>query len=172
MPPFRRFLPNLLMSALALAGCSPTEQPSSAPAEASAGATAPDAPLPMPAIDTANASQFAEGGSQLETPEFPRTGSVTVQGSVKGDTSPVYAVAAAKGQTLTVTLQSPSSNLYVNVSDAKDHSGAALHRGEVDGPSAKLTAPADMTYVITPFQPRAQARRGESGDFSLAFARD
>jgi len=68
-------------------------------------------------------------------------------------------------------METDSSNLYFNVSEATDHSGAAVHRGEVDGQSATLTADRDMTYVIAPFQPRATARRDEAGDFTLTISR-
>lgn len=103
---------------------------------------------------------------------FARTGSTTVQGQVSGDTAPVYAVPVAAGQTLTATFASPSANLYFNVSDAADHSGAALHRGEVDGATATLKAERDTTFVIQPYQPRAMARRGETAPFTLTVSRD
>jgi len=158
------------LAALALlAACSPkapekTEAPATPQVAAAAAA--------LPAVDTANAQQFVGEGGALTPLTFDRSGTTTVTGSVVGDKAPVYAVPVAAGQTLTVTFQSDSSNLYVNVSDAADHSGAALHRGETDGASATLKADRDMTFVIAPFQPRATARRNEAGEFSLTVARD
>ena len=102
---------------------------------------------------------------------FAQVGTQTVQGVVRGYAAPVYAVPVAKGQTLTVEFAPSNTNLYINVSDAADQSGAALHRGETDGATASLKADRDTTYVIAPYQPRAMARRGENGDFSLTVTR-
>lgn len=163
-----------LVMALDLAACGQAENKAAekAPPRASTPvAEAPPAPS-LPAVDVENARQFVVGDAALEMPTFERTGATTVKGAVRGDTAPVYAVPLAQGQTLTVTFAPASSNLYINVSDAADHSGAALHRGEVDGPTATLKAERDMTFVIKPFQPRAMARRNETGEFSLTIARD
>lgn len=159
---------------LGLAACGQTEnkaaeEPAAAPAPvASAAATAPS----LPAVDAENARQFATGEDTFEALTFDRTGATTVKGLVRGDAAPVYAVPVAAGQTLTVTFAPANTNLYINVSDAADHSGAALHRGEVDGQTATLKAERDMTFVIAPYQPRAMARRNETGEFSLTVARD
>lgn len=159
------------LSGLALlAACSPSK-PEKAEAPAAPPAVAAPAAPALPPVDTANAQQFATNGATLTPLTFERGGSTTVTGSVVGDKAPVYAVPVAAGQTLTVTFQSDSANLYVNVSDAADHSGAALHRGEMDGRTATLKADRDMTFVIVPFQPRATARRNETGAFSLTVAR-
>ena len=126
----------------------------------------------LPPADVENARQFATGEDTFEALTFDRSGATTVKGMVRGDAAPVYAVPVAAGQTLTVTFAPSNTNLYVNVSDAADHSGAALHRGEVDGQTATLKAERDMTFVITPYQPRAMARRNETGEFSLTVARN
>ncbi|MEG1451230.1 hypothetical protein [Brevundimonas sp.] len=152
---------------LGLAACGqeaakPVEQPS-APAQ-----TAPEA---LPALETANAQQFVPEGGSLVPLELDSAGNITVTGTVTGYVAPVYAVAVAQGQTLSVDFKTDSTNLYVNISDAADHSGAALHRGEVEGAKATLTAPRNMTFVIIPYQPRATARRNETGDFSLTVSR-
>lgn len=167
-----------LVSALGLYACSPSEPaadkaaaPPTAATEAPPAAAAA-APPPLPATDLENARQFVQEGDALEELTFDRSGSTTVKGIVKGDAAPVYAVPVSQGQTLTVTFAPSNSNLYVNVSDAADHSGAALHRGEVDGNAATLKAERDMTFVITPFQPRATARRNEAGEYSITVARD
>lgn len=161
-----------LVMAFGLAGCGQAENKAAEKASPPAPvAEAPPAPA-LPAVDVQNSRQFVVGDATLETPAFARNGATTVKGAVRGDTAPVYAVPVAQGQTLTVTFAPANSNLYVNVSDAADHSGAALHRGEVDGPTATLKADRDMTFVIKPFQPRAMARRDEVGEYSLTIARD
>jgi len=157
-----------LAGALLLTAC---QQPSPETSATSEPAPAPAAP-PLPAIDTVNAQQFVMDGGSLVSLDFARDGSTTVEGGVAGDAAPVYAVPVAAGQTLTVVFSSPSANLYANVSDATDHSGAALHRGEMDGATATLKADRDTTFVITPSQPRAMARRGETAPFSLTVSRN
>lgn len=168
----RIIAPVLGLAGLALVAACNSGQPEKAEAPAEPAPAAAPAPAALPAIDTANARQFVTEGGALTPLTFDRSGSTTTTGAVTGDKAPVYAVSAAAGQTLTVTFQSDSDNLYVNVSDAADHSGAALHRGEVEGGTASLKADRDMTFVIAPFQPRAAARRNESGNFSLTVARD
>ena len=98
--------------------------------------------------------------------------SVTKEGMVKGYAAPVYAVPVASGQTLKVAFKPSNTNLYFNISDAADQSGAAVFRGEVDGQAAELKASKDTTYVITPFQTRATARRGSEGGYSLTISRN
>ncbi|MDP1615735.1 hypothetical protein [Phenylobacterium sp.] len=162
-----------------LAGCSDRErdraEPPAAeapPAPAAAPETTPPVPT-LPAVDVANAEQFVtDEGDRLETLTFDTVGEMTVEGVADGAVAPIYAVPVAAGQTLTAKLESSSSNIYFNVSDAADHSGAALFRGEVEGEAASLTAPRDMTYVLTPFQPRASARRGETAPYRLTVARN
>lgn len=164
----RLFSLSLLSGAMLLAGCgAPDAKKPATPAPPPAAKVVP----PTPPVDAANARQFLTGDSTLVVIDFPRTGSLTMKGSVKGDAAPVYAVALASGQTLTVTFKPSNTNLYFNVSDAADHSGAALHRGEVDGGTATVKADRDMTLVIKPFQPRALARRGAVGDFTLTLSR-
>ena len=152
---------------LGLAACNQEPAKPSTPPSA----PAPVAPKVLPALETANATQFVPEGGSLVPLEFGTEGTISVTGTVTGYAAPVYAVAVAQGQTLTVDFKTDSTNLYMNISDAADHSGAALHRGEVEGTTATLTAPRNMTFVITPFQPRAMARRNESGDFTLTVTR-
>lgn len=160
-----------LVFALALSACSPSDQASTEKAGPQPQA-AVDAPPPLPAVDLESARRFVQEGGALQELAFDRSGSTTVQGAVKGRAAPVYAVPVSQGQTLAVRFTPSNSNLYFNVSDAADTSGAALHRGEVDGNAATLKAARDMTFVITPFQPRAMARRDETGEFSITVARD
>jgi len=174
-----RFRPLMAgAAALALlAACSDRERDQAEPAAPPppAPAAAPETPPPvptLPAIDVANAEQFVtDEGDRLETLTFPPTGSLTIEGEADGYVAPVYVVPVAAGQTLIVTLKSASTNIYFNISDAVDHSGAALFRGEMDGATATLTAERDMTYVVTPFQPRASARRGEVAPYRLTVGR-
>lgn len=115
----------------------------------------------LPAVDTAAAQRLISPDETLQTLRFPIRGTTQVSGTVEGYKGVAYLVPVAKGQTLTVTLESPSSNAYFNVHDAADSSGAAVFNGNSGERSARLTAPADTTYVIRPFQPRATARRNE-----------
>ncbi len=163
-------VPVLALVALGVAACG--QSGSSEPAAvASSEVAAPEAAPSLPAVDEAGARRFLQGDGVLTSLDFDRDGAATVKGVVSGDTAPVYAVPVAKGQTVKVRMETASSNLYFNVSDSADDSGAALFRGEVEGAEASVTADRDMTYVITPFQPRATARRGASGDFSLTITR-
>ncbi|MBK5964405.1 hypothetical protein CCR95_09990 [Thiocystis minor] len=125
------------------------------------GTTRPSEPSRLPAVDTAAAQRLISPDETLQTLNFPVVGATQVSGTIDGDKSPAYLVPVATGQTLTVTLESPSNNAYFNVHDAADSSGAALFNGNSGERTARLTAPADMTYVIRPFQPRASARRNE-----------
>ncbi|WP_438852831.1 hypothetical protein [Brevundimonas nasdae] len=162
---------SLFAGVLLCAACSEPQaaKPPSAPSEA---APAPESKaVVLPNVDTTNAQRFVQGDSKLEVLNFAQVGAQTVQGVVRGYAAPVYAVPVAKGQTLTVEFAPSNTNLYINISDAADQSGAALHRGETDGPTASLKADRDTTYVIAPYQPRAMARRGENGDFSLTVTR-
>lgn len=187
----KRFMPaaltgGLLSLSLALAACG--DRPGAAPEAASeatsdlsggpaaapqAVSPAPDAAQALPAVDEAAARAFVrEEGSTLEVLTFERVGSVTREGTVKGYAAPVYAVPVAAGQTLKVAFKPSNANLYFNISDAADQGGAAVFRGEVDGQTAELKASKDTTYVITPFQPRATARRGSEGGYSLTVSRN
>jgi len=192
LAPFNRRKPEIEMTACArfrplMAGaaalllvvaCSDRERDQAEPAAPApaAPALAPETPAPvpsLPAVDIANAEQFVtDEGDQLETLTFDPVGEMTVEGVADGSVAPIYAVPVAAGQTLTATLESANPNIYFNISDAADHSGAALFRGEVEGEAARLTAPRDMTYVLTPFQPRATARRGETAPYRLTVARN
>lgn len=158
---------------LAVAACGPAEpaaEPASAPSAEMAPVAAPGAPLPT--ADLEGARRLAPAGADVQAVSFERTGSTTVTGSVKGDVAPVYAVPLAAGQTLTATFKGSNANLYFNAFDASDASGTALHRGELNGDTVTFKTTAPMTVVLTPFQPRAMARRNEGGDFTLTVTRD
>ena len=132
---------------------------------------APAAPS-VPSVDTAGAQGLLSADETLQVVSMPATGSTTVSGTVAGYESNAYAVPVGAGQTLRVDFQSSNTNLYMNIHDTADQSGAAVHRGEVDGPSAVLSPAAPTTYLIRPFQPRAMARRNETGDYTIQIARN
>ncbi|MEA3277488.1 MAG: hypothetical protein U9Q81_19830 [Pseudomonadota bacterium] len=127
--------------------------------------------LTLPAANTAAAQRLISPDETLQTLSFPAIGSTRASGTIDGYKSPAYLVPVAKGQTLTVVLESPSSNAYFNVHDAADSSGLALFNGNSGERTARLTAPADMSYVIRPFQPRASARRNEKVPYSFTVER-
>lgn len=156
---------------MACAACDPAPAAREPAAAAATEVQDSPAPAPSPVIDRAAAERFAHDGGALEIPELPASGALILKGAVKGDTAPAYAFALAAGQTLTVAFAPSNASLYFNLSDAADTSGAALHRGEVDGAEATVVATRDMTVVVTPFQPRAMARRGETGDYALTVTR-
>lgn len=182
-----RFAPIALLGlSLALAACG--EGPGAAPQAASeatpdlsggpaaapqAVSATPGADRPLPTVDEAAVRAFVrEDGATLEVLAFDRVGSVSKAGMVKGYGAPVYAVPVAAGQTLTVVFKPSNTNLYVNISDTAETNGAAVFRGEVDGETAELKASRDTTYVIAPYQPRAMARRGAEGGYSLTVSRN
>lgn len=161
----------VVTTALVCAACDPapsTPEPAAAPAADTPAALTPPAP---PTVDRTAAERFVHDGGGLEVPDLPAAGDLVLKGTVRGYAAPTYAFALAAGQTLNLVFAPSNTNLYFNVSDATDTSGAALHRGEVDGAEAVVTATRDMTLVVTPFQPRAMARRGETGDYVLTVSR-
>lgn len=125
----------------------------------------------LPSVDTAGAQSLLSADEALQPLSFPAEGSTTVTGSVVGYRSTAFAVPVAAGQTLAVDFEPSNTNLYMNIHDTADQSGAAVFRGEMEGAQATLTPAEPTTYLIRPFQPRATARRGERGDFTIAFAR-
>jgi len=133
---------------------------------------APAAPAALPAANTEGARALLSRDETLQVLDFPRTGSTTVQGRVVGARATAHAVPVAAGQTLTVTFRPSNPSLTMNIHDAKDSSGAALHRGEIDGNTAKLTATTATTYLIRPGLPRNSVRRGTAANYSLTVARD
>lgn len=152
-----------------VSACSePTQEPADAPAR---NAPTAAAETPLPTVDLAALQAKAFPGETLTAVEFPRVGSRVVTGRVAGDASQAWVVPVAAGQTLTVAFAPSNANLYVNVFDAADASGAAVHRGEIDGADATLTVTADAVFIIRPFQPRAMARRDQTGDYTLTIGR-
>jgi hypothetical protein len=134
-------------------------------------AQTPAAPS-LPTVDTAGAQGLLSPDETLQVVSLPPAGSTTVSGTVVGYRSNAYAVPVAAGQTLTVEFQPSNTNLYINIHDTGDQSGAAVFRGEVEGMRAVLTASAPTTYLVRPYQPRAMARRDERGDYTLRITRN
>jgi hypothetical protein len=158
-----------LAAALALAACGQqAAKPTEAPAETPAAPT--PAPVAAPALDPAALKGQLSPDETLEVVALDASGAASVSGEVKGYKAPVYAVPVAAGQALSVAFEPSNSNLYMNIVDAADTSGAAVHRGEVDGPNATVTAAKAGVYLIRPFQPRATARRDEAGTFKLTIS--
>ena len=160
---------------LGLAACSGPAQPAKETAAEATPAAPAAAPTPavvtLPVVDTATVQARLTPDNTLEVLTFAPAGTTTASGEIKGYKAPVYAVPVAAGQTLVVAFASANTSLYMNVTDAADASGAAVHRGEVDGPNATLTAAKDTTYLLQPFMVRAAARRGESGPFEITVTR-
>ena len=132
-------------------------------------ASADEASLPAPNI--AGARQLISQNETLNVLKFPTVGSRRIKGLIDGYRHPAYLVPLAQGQTLTVILNSPSANAYFNIHDAADASGQALFNGNTGERTARLTAPAALTVLIRPFQPRASARRKEHVPYGLSVER-
>lgn len=130
-----------------------------------------DTPI-LPVTDTASARALISPDETMESLDFPAVGSTQVSGTVDGYKHPAYLVPVAEGQTLTVVLESPSYNAYFNVHEATDSSGFAVFNGNSGERTARLVAPAAMTYVIRPFQPRASARRNEQVPYRITVERN
>ncbi len=95
--------------------------------------------------------------------------SVSLSGSVNGDDTPVYVVSARRGQTMTVTV-SGSPNVSFNIYAPGDKPGEseAMFIGATGGNSFTGPLAESGDYLIQLGQPRAQARRNEASDYSLA----
>ena len=160
---------------LGLAACSGPAQPAKETAAEATPAAPAAAPAPavvtLPVVDTATVQARLTPDNTLEVLTFAPAGTTTASGEIKGYKAPVYAVPVAAGQTLTVAFKPSNTSQYLNVVDAADTTGAAVHRGEVDGPDASLTADKDTVYLLKPFLVRAAARRGESGTFEITVTR-
>jgi hypothetical protein len=125
----------------------------------------------LPPVDETGAQRLIGPEQTVQTLSFPPVGSTKVSGRIIGYKSTAYAVPVATGQTLVVTMESPSDNAYFNVQNAADSSGAAVFRGEIAGRTARIHADSNATYLISPFQPRASARRNESASYSFTIER-
>jgi hypothetical protein len=172
----------LLAAVLALGACggespAPAETAaSSAPTPAQPAAPPPEAAAPVPAlvlptVDEAAIKAALTADETLEVVSFDAVGSATKEGAVEGYKSKVWAVPLATGQTMIVTFEPSNTNLYMNVADSSDMTGAAVFVGETSGAKAEIVAPKDGVYLVKPFQPRAMARRDEKGRYKLTIER-
>lgn len=162
-----------LTAALGLVACgekAAQTAPAGKPAAAAEAPAAVEGPT-LSELDLAAIKGGLPPETTLEVLNTDASGAGKASGEVKGYAAPAYAVMVAAGQTINVAFKTSSTNLYMNIVDAADRSGAALHRGEVDGPNASLTATKPTIYVIQPFQPRATARRDEAGAFTVEVTR-
>jgi hypothetical protein len=128
-------------------------------------------PPPLPTVDVTPIQTTLGTDYTIETLTFDRNGSTTVEGAITGYQSKAWAIPVAAGQTLTVTFQPSNTNLYMNVRDAAVMTGDAVFIGETGGPNAVITAEHDGVYVVQPYQPRAMARRNETGNYTLIVSR-
>jgi hypothetical protein len=146
---------------------------------AATGCAAPSAPPPPaaaapPAAPTASAdaARAMLGAEEtLETLDLGTSGTRTVEGEIRGYRSTAYAVAMQPGQTLQVRFEASSRTPGFNVFDVAQPQGPAIHRGETQGRSARLTARSATTFVIRPYAPRAFARRGAIFRYTLTVTR-
>ncbi|RYG33700.1 g-type lysozyme inhibitor [bacterium] len=113
-------------------------------------------------------SAFAQSGVKSEKIAFKK-GSNTAKksGTVKGDGTVRYLIAAKSGAKLSVSLKSKSTFVYFNILDPK--TGFALESNgavrEVTQWSGKL--PSQGTYILQVYLVRPAARRGQSAKFDL-----
>lgn len=166
-----RPLAGLVVSLLVLSACAGGSTSSTPAPSSTSGAPVHAAAKGLPAVDTAAAQALLSPDQTLQTVSFAETGTTTISGRIVGYTSVAYAVPARAGQTLTVVISTASTSAYFNVKDVRDQSGAAVHRGEMDGAKATIAVPADTTYVIDPYLVRAVARRGSAADYTLTISR-
>lgn len=168
MPNLTKSLPVLgavaAILAYATAACNPASEHTRAAVEAGADH------VRLPVVDAAAIFDGLSMDETLEIVTFAPVGAATVSGEISGYRTKIWAVPVAAGQTLHVDFQSADSNLYINVLESTDM-GGAVHRGEIQGPSARLTPEQDTVYLIEPFQPRASARRDEGSDYRLTVTR-
>lgn len=126
----------------------------------------------LPSIDTGAAQRLLSPDETLQTLNLPATGGQTVSGRVEGYRSVAYAIPLRAGQTLDVTMDTPSDSAYFNIQDAKDPSGAAVFAGEASNARyGSVRASTDTTYVIRPYLNRAVARRGSQANYTLKIER-
>lgn len=128
--------------------------------------------LGLPAVDVAGAQALLSADETLEMLQFPENGITTVDGEIVGHTSTAYAVSAKTGQNLFIFIETPSYSAHFTVHDVRDSSGFAVHRGEVDGPTASISAFSDTTYLIRPFLVHPEAHRRSTVPYSITVSRD
>jgi hypothetical protein len=168
MPNLTKSLPVIAVAAAILAyaaaACSPP-----AATEHTRAVEAGANHVTLPVVDAAAIFDGLSMDETLEVVSFAPVGAATVSGEVSGYRTKLWAVPVAAGQTLRIDFQPADADLYINVLESTDM-GGAVHRGEIQGPSARLTPTQDTVYLIEPFQPRANAR-DEGTDYRLTVSR-
>jgi|GEM_PF-3588092 len=135
--------------------------------------TSPQAtPLGLPAVDFAGVQALLSSDETLETLQFPENGIITVVGRIVDHKSTAYAVPAKTGQELFIFIETPSYSAHFNVQDLRDPSRLPVHRGEVDGPIASISASFDTTYLIRPFLAPAKTDSESTVPYSITVSRD
>lgn len=108
----------------------------------------------------------------LETPSFPANGGTLIETSIDGYKTPVYVIGAAKGQTLTVQLDSDDPNVYFDVLETGFGGGSKkIFSTEAACRGARIRAQSDRTFIIRPFLARALADAGASARYTLCINR-
>jgi hypothetical protein len=125
---------------LFLAGCnmSATGGADSAPVRAQASQAVPEQPI----------NRKLSPDETLQRIPVQTGVATTVNGKINGYKANVHAVTIGAGQSLNVKFDTRSTSAYFNVIDGADASGAAVHRGEVAGNIATVTATRPTTYLI------------------------
>lgn len=107
---------------------------------------------------------------KTEAVVFPRgKTSTTVTGTLEGDLTRDYVLRAAAGQTMTVSLASPSASAYFNVLPPGS-ADAAMFIGSTSGNRFSGALPATGAYTIRVYLMRSAARRGQTAPFTLTMS--
>ncbi|MEM1363364.1 MAG: hypothetical protein AAGF94_16895 [Pseudomonadota bacterium] len=96
----------------------------------------------------------------------PGTSGAEVSNQITGYGTIDYTLDARAGQLLTADINSPNTQLYMNVipPDAADE---AVFIGSISGPTGEIRLDLDGTWKIRVYLMRAAARREETADFTL-----
>lgn len=98
-------------------------------------------------------------------PASAATAGSILQGSLTGEESVDYLIAADAGQRLSVDVSSNTASLSFNI--LPQGSDEALFIGSTSGNVADLPIPAAGTYVVRVYLMRNAARRAETADYAL-----
>mgnify|MGYP001198262545 CR=1 FL=1 len=93
------------------------------------------------------------------------TAGTVIRGTIRGDESVDYLVAAEAGQRLSVDVSTTNASLYFNI--LPQGSDEAIFIGSTSGNVADIPLPAAGTYVIRVYLMRNAARRDEGADYAL-----
>ncbi|MFN4203369.1 MAG: SH3 domain-containing protein [Tabrizicola sp.] len=93
------------------------------------------------------------------------TAGTVINGTIRGDDSVDYLVAAEAGQRLSVDVSASNASLYFNI--LPQGSDEAIFIGSTSGNVADVPVPATGTYVVRVYLMRNAARRDEGADYAL-----